>query len=157
MPVLKRILVAGLPLVALSSTIAPIGPAHAKSVAAKPAWATGTFVFADLCTTPESGERAGRRITLKRSPTGNVLVYETPFQSAQAESLTLDDDTKGLSFLVGGERGHVAFHGTLATDALVGTVEDETGAYPLRLRRVLRSHAHEPCPADVTGSIGTPR
>lgn len=153
---------AGLPLVALASTVATTGSADAKSVAAKPVWATGTFVFADLCTAPESGERAGRRITLRRSPTGDVLVYETASQSAQAESLTLDDDTKALSFLVGGERGSVAFHGTMAMDALVGTVEDETGAYPLRLRRVLRSHAHEACPAgvtpvDVTGSIGTQR
>ena len=157
MQVLKRMLMAGLPLVALASTMASTGPARAKSVAAKPVWATGTFVFADLCTAPESGERAGRRITLRRSPTGDVLVYETASQSAQAESLTVDDDTKTLSFLVGGERGNVAFRGTLATDALVGTVEDETGAYPLRLRRILRSHAHEACPADVTGSIGTRR
>ncbi|WP_036302614.1 hypothetical protein [Methylobacterium sp. 77] len=157
-PVLGRTMMISLPILGL----AVAAPAAARSVPAKPVWATGTYVYADLCTEAESGERAGRRITLKRSPGGDVLVYETASQSSQAESVTLDDETKALSFLVGGERGSVAFHGTLATDALVGTVEDGTGAYPLRLRRILRSHAHEACPAevtpgDVTGSIGTRR
>ncbi|GJE18691.1 hypothetical protein [Methylobacterium marchantiae] len=153
MPALDRTKMISLPLVALALA----APAWARPVTAKPVWATGTFVYADLCTEAGSGERAGRRITLKRSPSGDVLVYETASRSSQAENLTLDDETKALSFLVGGEEGSFAFHGTLATDALIGTVEDETGAYPLRLRRILRSHAHEACPAEITGSIGMRR
>lgn len=133
--------------------LAAVGLAGAAQ--AKPVWATGTFVYADLCTSADSGERAGRRITLKRSPTGDMLLYEAASlpSAARAETVSLDDATKSLAFMVGTQSGALAFHGTLATDALVGTIEDETGTYPLRLRRVLRSHAHEACPADTTGSV----
>ncbi|WP_027173365.1 hypothetical protein [Methylobacterium sp. 10] len=151
MPVLNPTMMIGLPLLGLVLA----APAVARSVPAKPVWATGTFVYADLCTDTESGERAGRRIVLKRSPTGDVLSYETPSRSARAEAVTVEDATRELSFRVGGEEGGFAFRGTLATDALVGTVEDEAGTRPLRLRRILRSHAHEACPGEVTGSIGT--
>lgn len=148
MPIPTRMMTLSLSLLGLA------GVASATPALAKPVWATGTFVYADLCTDTESGERAGRRIVLKRSPTGDVLSYETPSRSARAEVVTLDDATRELSFQVGGEEGGFAFRGTLATDALVGTVEDEAGTRPLRLRRVLRSHAHEACPGEVTGSIG---
>ncbi len=153
MPVTIRGSTIGLALLGLAAA-APFagGPASAK-----PVWASGTFVYADLCTEASSGERAGRRITLKRSPTGDALVYETASGTSRADSLVLDDESKALSFLVGGENSRFAFRGTLATDVLVGMVEDGTGTYPLRLRRVLRSHAHEACTADVTGSIGTRR
>jgi hypothetical protein len=43
--------------------------AAAPSALAKPAWTSGTYVYADLCTESD-GARAGHRITLRRCPTG---------------------------------------------------------------------------------------
>ncbi|MGU3361811.1 hypothetical protein ACLBWX_15885 [Methylobacterium sp. M6A4_1b] len=133
--------------------------AEADPVQARTAWASGTFVYADLCTLPESGTRTGQRITLRRSPNGDGLTYEGaghPGPRAAAE-VTLDDVTKAISFAVETEAGPLHFQGVAGADALTGTFEDEAGAHPVHLPRVLRSHAHEACQGEATGSIAQRR
>lgn len=117
-------------------------------------WVSGTYIYADLCTMPEDGVQAGRRITLKRWPKGDNLVYEgaglpSPIETA----VTIDDSTKTVAFQVETGAGPVSFRGTAGPDALVGTLEGADGAQPLRLKRVLRARAREACPGETTGSI----
>lgn len=147
----------GMPVVAVAGLIGAAMPAQAR-----PAWASGTFVYADLCTETGGGGRAGRRITLRRSPNGDALTYEGASARAPlpVATMRLDPETRALAFTVETEDRIIAFRGTLAVDALTGTVEDEAGPRPVRLPRVLRSHAHEACrgeAGDVTGSIAGAR
>ncbi|KQP75277.1 hypothetical protein ASF41_15870 [Methylobacterium sp. Leaf111] len=132
--------------------------AEAAPAQARTAWASGTFVYADLCTLPQTGTRSGQRITLRRSPNGNGLTYERAEQRGPraAADVTLDDATKAIRFAVETEVGPLHFQGVAGADALTGTFEDEAGAHTVSLPRVLRSHAHEACHGDTTGSI-TPR
>ncbi|NEU13249.1 hypothetical protein G3T14_14060 [Methylobacterium sp. BTF04] len=126
---------------------------------ARPVWSSGTYVYADLCTVAENGTRAGQRITLRRSPRGDGLVYEAASLSGpvQADTIALDDATKAIDFVAATESGPVHFHGTMAVDSLTGVVEDESGPHPVHLPRVLRPHAHEVCQPDATGSLGAGR
>lgn len=130
-------------------TVGFAGPASAK-----PAWTSGTFVYADLCTRSDDGTRVGQRIVLRRSPNGDGLTYEGAEGTAPlAATMSLDDATRALSFAVETEAGALRFAGSATPEALDGTLEDEAGAHPVHLPRVLRSHAHEACPEDVTGSL----
>lgn len=133
----------------LASGIVVAGPALAR-----PGWVSGTWVYADLCTMPEDGAQAGRRITLKRSPNGDGLIYEgAGLRSPVVTTVTVDDATKDVAFRVETEAGLVSFHGTASAEALVGTLDSAAGSQPVRLKRVLRSRAHEACPGETTGSI----
>ncbi|MCJ2032828.1 hypothetical protein [Methylobacterium sp. J-068] len=127
----------------------------ARPALAKPAWTTGTFVYADLCTQPESGTRVGQRVILRRSPNGDGLTYEGAEQSGPlaAGDMTVDDATHAITFAVETGAGALHFEGVATPDALTGTFEDEAGAHPVHLPRVLRSHAHEACRGETTGSI----
>jgi hypothetical protein len=131
---------------------------EAAPAQARTAWASGTFVYADLCTLPETGARSGQRITLRRSPNGDGLTYEGAEQRGPrtAADITLDNATHTIHFAVETEAGLLHFEGVAGADALTGTFEDEAGAHPVSLPRVLRSHAHEACHGDTTGSL-TPR
>ena len=140
----------------LAAFLGAAHPAEARPDPGRSAWTSGTFVYADLCTAAPSGTRIGRRITLRRSPNGDGLIYEaaeTPGPVAAAR-MTLDDATKALAFAVETGAGPRHFEGIATPDALTGILEDEAGAHPIRLPRVLRSHAHEACPGETTGSIG---
>jgi hypothetical protein len=139
-----------LPGLALCLLLVETAPAQART-----AWASGTFVYADLCTLKETGTRSGQRIILRRSPNGDGLTYEGAEQSGPraAADMTLDDATKALSFAVETEAGPLHFQGVAGADALTGTFEDEAGAHPVHLPRILRSHAHEACQGETTGSI----
>ncbi|GEP11324.1 hypothetical protein [Methylobacterium gnaphalii] len=130
--------------------------------AAKPVWLTGTFVYANLCTNPSAGRLEGRRVTLKRSPNGNGVLYEAASgaKTAQipADRLSIDDTTQQISFTVESADGLLHFQGIAAADVLAGTISDGSGEQPLRLRRVLRSHEREACQAaqpdpDSTASV----
>lgn len=142
-----------LPGLAFCILMAEAAPAQART-----AWASGTFVYADLCTLPQTGTRSGQRITLRHSPNGDGLTYEGAEQRGPraAADVTLDDATKAIRFAVETEVGPLHFQGVAGADALTGTFEDEAGAHAVSLPRVLRSHAHEACHGDTTGSI-TPR
>lgn len=145
MTILRRALPASL----LAAGLTAAGPALAR-----PGWVSGTWVYADLCTMPDDGSRAGRSITLRRSPNGDGLIYESAgLRAPVATSVTVDDATKDVSFRVETEAGLVSFHGTAGPEALVGTLDSAAGSQPVRLRRVLRSRAHEACPGETTGSI----
>ena len=75
-------------------------------------WASGTFIYADLCT--ESGGRIGRRITLRRSPNGNALTYEAAVvDPVRIESVSFEDETQAISFALETNRGPVAFRGRM--------------------------------------------
>jgi len=128
------------------------------AVQARPSWISGTYVYADLCTQPQTGGLAGRRITLRRSPNGDDLVFETASGTAatalRAGEVGIDDATKQVAFSVDTDSGPVRFRGTAAVDGLAGTLSDQTGEHPLNLRRVLRSRAHEAC-RPAQGSPGT--
>lgn len=121
------------------------------SAAARPVWTTGTFVYADLCTDPSAGRLEGRRVTVRRSPNGNGVLYEAASGAAvtpvSAEVLSIDDGTREIAFTVESEAGPVRFQGIAAADVLAGTLSDGSGDRPLRLRRVLRSHEREACQA----------
>ena len=67
---------AGAIFVAALAILGAMSPAEAKAAWIKSNWASGTFVYADLCTLPESGTRVGQRIILRRSPNGDALSYE---------------------------------------------------------------------------------
>lgn len=137
-----------------AGTITGAGPAQARSD-----WPSGTYVFADLCTAAESGVRAGQRITLRRSPLGDALVYEAAALPApvHAGEVALDAATKALDFRVATDGGEMHFHGTMAVDGFTGTVADEAGTRPVRLPRILRPHAHDICPGEITGSLAPAR
>ncbi|GLS44129.1 hypothetical protein [Methylobacterium brachythecii] len=138
-------------------------PATASlSAPAKPGWLTGTFVYANLCTDPDAGRLEGRRVTLRRSPNGNGVLYEAAAgektASIPADALSIDDTTQQISFTVESTDGPLRFQGTAAADVLAGTISDGSSEQPLRLRRVLRSHEREACRTvrqdpDATGSV----
>ncbi|MGX5774203.1 hypothetical protein [Methylorubrum zatmanii] len=139
----------GAALLGLASVGAALSPA-----AAQPRWVSGTYVYADLCTMPEDGSQAGRRITLKRWPKGDNLVYEGAGLAGPVETaVTVDDTTKAVAFRIETPAGLVSFHGTAGSDALIGMLNGADGAQPLRLRRVLRARPQEACPGETTGSI----
>ncbi|KQT50568.1 hypothetical protein ASG52_07090 [Methylobacterium sp. Leaf456] len=145
MTTLHRTLLGGL----LAFGVLAVAPAEAR-----PGWVSGTWVYADLCTSPEDGAQAGRRITLKRSPNGDGLIYEgAGLRVPVLTTVTVDDATKDVAFRVETEAGLVSFHGTAGPEALVGTLDSAAGSQPVRLKRVLRSRAHEACPGETTGSI----
>lgn len=99
--------------------------AAAVPASAQPRWIAGTYIYADLCTVAGDGARTGRRITLKRWPGGDNLVYEGAGLPAPIEAaVTIDDSTKAVAFQVETSAGPVSFRGTAGPDALVGTVED---------------------------------
>ncbi|KAB1073183.1 hypothetical protein [Methylobacterium planeticum] len=145
----------------LLSALLMTGPA-----AARPVWNSGTYVYADLCILAASGRIGGRRITLRRSPQGDGLVYESGggggLAPTQGMELALDDASKALAFTAETEAGPVSFRGTLSTEALTGILHDEAGDHPVRLPRVLRSHARQACAdagvvpvaSETTGSLG---
>ena len=145
---------------AVAPALLPPGTASAR-----PVWNSGTYVYADLCTLPASGGLGGHRVTLRRSPKGDGLVYESGggrdrvLAPAPGTDLALDDDTKALAFRAETEDGPVSFRGTLSTEALTGILHDEAGDHPVRLPRMLRSHARQACAEDgavteTTGSLG---
>lgn len=142
--------------IALLATLALAGAAPAQ---ARSDWASGTYVFADLCTAAESGVRVGQRITLRRSPLGDALVYEAASlpDPIRTGDVALDPATKALDFRLETEGGEMRFHGTMAVDGLTGTVSDEAGTRPVHLPRILRPHAHDICPGETTGSLGPAR
>ena len=128
--------------------------AASAPASAQPRWVAGTYIYADLCTMAGDGAQTGRRITLKRWPGGDNLVYEGAGLPAPIEAaVTIDDTTKALAFQVETRGGSVSFRGTAGPDALVGTLDGADGAQPLRLKRVLRPRAQETCPGEITGSI----
>lgn len=115
-------------------------------------WTSGTFIYADLCT--ESGERIGRRITLRRSPNGNALTYEAAVvDPVRIEDVSFEDETQAISFALETNHGPVTFRGRMEGKALIGIVEDADGAHDVRLPRVLRAHADQPCHGGTTGAI----
>ncbi|MCJ2081399.1 hypothetical protein [Methylobacterium sp. J-090] len=126
------------------------GPVQARS-----SWASGTYVYADLCLTTDHAP-AGQRVTLRRSPQGDTLVYEAAVLSGpiQAETIRVDDATRELAFAANADGHPLRFTGTLAVDALTGVIEDETGAHPVRLPRILRPHPNAACPEERTGTLG---
>lgn len=137
-------LVGGLALAGLAAL-----PAEART-----SWVSGTYVYADLCTMPADGATAGRRITLKRWPKGDNLVYEGAGLPAPIETaVSIDDSTKDVAFHIETSAGLVSFRGTAGSDALVGTLHGADGSQPLRLKRVLRARAQATCPGETTGSI----
>ena len=130
-------------------------PSAAQAWIGKP-WASGTYVYADLCTA--GGERIGRRITLRRSPNGDVLTYEgATSESVRIESASFDDENRSVAFVAETAQGPVTFRGRMEAGALTGLLEDASGARELRLPRVLRPRADLPCPGETTGSIPASR
>lgn len=141
------------PGLALGAALWDAAPALARS-----AWASGTFVYADLCTlsgtgTPTDqrvmGQRVmGQRVVLRRSPNGDGLTYlgGGAAEALPAGALNLDEATKAITFVVETGAGPLRFEGVASADALTGTVVDAGGVHPVHLPRTLRSHAHEPCP-----------
>ncbi|CAO4180047.1 hypothetical protein [Methylorubrum populi] len=140
----------GVVLLGLASlSAATLGPAAAQT-----RWVSGTYVYADLCTMPEDGTQIGRRITLKRWPKGDNLVYEGAGLPGPVETAVIvDDTTKAVAFHIDTPAGLVSFQGTAGSDALIGTLNGADGEQPLRLKRVLRARAQEACPGETTGSI----
>ncbi|WP_207919200.1 hypothetical protein [Methylobacterium segetis] len=145
---------------ALGLPVAVLTGLEPAGVAARPGWLSGTYVYADLCTRPASGDLFGRRITLRRSPNGNGLLYEVgqgsgivPVQAAPA----VDDDARTVAFTALTVTGPISFEGTVSAEALTGTLSDASGARPLRLPRVLRGNAYRTCLGagadDITGSL----
>lgn len=119
------------------------------AAAARPVWTSGTFVYADLCTEPNGGGLEGRRVTVRRSPNGNGVLYEAASGAlaapVPAEAISIDDGTQQIAFSVESDAGPMRFQGIAASDVLAGTISDGAGERPLRLRRVLRSHEREAC------------
>lgn len=132
---------------------------------ARPGWVSGTYVYADLCTRSASGNLSGRRITLRRSPNGNGLVYEVGegagLVAATGPALVVDDAARTVAFTAETEAGPISFEGTLAPDLLSGTLSDASGVHPLRLPRVLRAGARRACSGpeatEITGTIAPAR
>ncbi|WP_232629206.1 hypothetical protein [Methylobacterium sp. Leaf118] len=138
----------------LLTSVVAAGLTAAGPASARPGWVSGTWVYADLCTMPDDGSRIGRSITLRRSPNGDGLTYEgAGLRAPVTTAVTVDDATKDVAFRVETEAGLVSFRGTAGPEALVGTIDSAAGSQPVRLKRVLRSRAHEACPGETTGSI----
>ncbi|WP_204313407.1 hypothetical protein, partial [Klebsiella michiganensis] len=78
----------------------------------------------------ETRETRGHRITLRRSPNGNAVLYE----GAAPASVTLvrfDEAAGTLAFTAETGAGPVAFEGVAGSGALTGTVTDTSGAHAL--------------------------
>lgn len=145
----------------------------AAQASARSAWASGTFMYADLCTLPGTGTPTdqrvmdqrvmgqrvmGQRVILRRSPNGDGLTYQGGAAEAlPAGALNLDEATKAIIFVVATGAGPLRFEGVASADALTGTVVDAGGVHPVHLPRTLRSHAHEPCPDGTTHPVGLER
>lgn len=136
-----------LPGLALCILLTDAVPAEART-----AWASGTFVYADLCTPPGTGLPVGHRVTLRRSPNGDGLTYQGGGAALilPAGALSVDEASKAITFAVETEAGPLRFEGVATADALTGTFLDAGGVHPVHLPRTLRSHAHEPCPDGTT-------
>ena len=130
-----------------------LGPIAGTSVpAAAKTWASGTFVYADLCT--DHGGRVGRRITLKRSPNGDAVTYESALaEPVHLHTVAFENETQSVSFALETDRGPITFRGRMESGTLTGIVEDAEGVHDVRLPRVLRVHADQPCQGGTTGSI----
>jgi hypothetical protein len=115
-------------------------------------WVSGTYVYASPCPTTE--DATGRRVTLRRSPLGDTLVYEAATLSApvRVEAVTVDTATKGVAFAAEADGHPIRFTGTLAVDALAGVLEDASGPHPVHLARVLRLHGDPTCRAEPPGA-----
>lgn len=122
------------------------------AVEARPAWTSGTYVYADLCTAPGGGIE-GYRVVVRRSPNGDLVTFQQsnggPAAPLPASALAIDDGARAITFTIEGPHGPQVFRGSLAPDMLAGTISDETGERVLQLRRALRSHASETCPAPI--------
>ena len=134
-----------------------LGPIAGTTVpAVAKTWTSGTFVYADLCT--DHGGRVGRRITLKRSPNGDAVTYESASaEPVQLHTVAFENETQSVSFVLETASGLVTFHGRMESGTLTGIVEDAEGAHDVRLPRVLRTHADQACQGGTTGSIAEPR
>ena len=115
-------------------------------------WISGTYVYASPCATAE--DATGRRVTLRRSPLGDTLVYEaaTLAKPVRIDTIALDAATKGVAFATEADGHPIRFTGTLAVDALTGVLEDEAGPHAVHLARVLRLHGDPACRADPSGA-----
>lgn len=113
-------------------------------------WISGTYVYASPCPAEDA---TGRRVTLRRSPLGDTLVYEaaTLTKPVRTEDVALDAATKGVAFAAEADGHPIRFSGTLAVDALTGVLEDESGPHPVHLARVLRLHGDPACRAEPSG------
>ena len=136
-----------LPGLALCTLLTEAAPTQARG-----AWASGIFVYADLCTLPGSGTSMGQRVVLRRSPNGDGLTYQGggAARILPAGALNIDEASKAITFVVETGAGPLHFEGVAPADALTGTVVDAGGVHPVHLPRILRSHAHEPCPDGTT-------
>ncbi len=124
------------------------------AVSAQMGWVSGTYVYGDLCTVADAGTLAGRRVTLKRWPKSDNLVFESAGLLAPIETaVSIDDTTKDVAFAVETPTGPVSFRGTAGPEALVGTLQSAEGSESVRLKRVLRARAQSACPGETTGSI----
>jgi hypothetical protein len=119
---------------------------------ARTSWASGTYIYASPCAMAEDATE--RRVTLRRSPLGDSLVYEAATLSApvRVEAVTVDTATKGVAFAAEADGHPIRFTGTLAVDALAGVLEDESGPHPVHLARVLRPHGDATCRAEAPGA-----
>lgn len=136
-----RITLGSFSLAALSALVPD--PARARTN-----WASGTYVYASPCPAEEA---TGRRVTLRRSPLGDTLVYEAATLPApvRIETVTLDTATKTVAFATEADGHPIRFTGTLAVDSLTGVIEDEAGPHPVHLARVLRLHGDPACRAEL--------
>lgn len=139
-----RITIGSVSLAALSALLPD--PAGARTN-----WTSGTYVYASPCPAQET---TGRRVTLRRSPLGDTLVYEaaTLPKPIRIETVTLDTATKAVAFAAEAHGHPIRFTGTLAVDALTGVLEDEAGPHPVHLARVLRLHGDPACRAEPSGA-----
>ncbi|KQP65211.1 hypothetical protein [Methylobacterium sp. Leaf112] len=127
--------------------------AAAGAAQARTSWASGTAVYSDLCLTVDH-EPVGHRVTLRRSPMGDTLIYEAALTGpVQAGTVRVDAASKALAFTVDSDGHTLRFTGTLTVEALTGVLEDDTGARPVRLSRILRAHPDAACPDERTGSL----
>ncbi|MGU3537775.1 hypothetical protein [Methylobacterium sp. A54F] len=145
-----------LPVLAAALSAALLVPLAAAPAAARPGWASGTFVYADLCAGPE-GVAGGYRVTLRRSPNGDGVVYEAGQGGApvRAGAVRFDDAHRAVSFSAETKGGPVAFEGTATTETLTGTLREGGGARTVSLPRVLRAHDRQPCGVEATGTLAT--
>lgn len=72
----------------------------------------GTFIYSDLCVSPQSGDLYGTNITLRRLADGDLLIYEytegsTP-RTLVAEQLAVDAKSGSLQFAVPNPDGGMA-------------------------------------------------
>lgn len=86
----------------------------------------GLFVYSNFCVSPMSDDLNGLRITLRRLPDGDMLVYEYTDGSTHAlmaEKLNLDDRARTLRFEVHDPDGSSAhLSGKISSDGRVLTL-----------------------------------